>query len=278
MPSKSLSQPLSLILRALGKAIGLRKWHSDKLFGFAWGNATYPATTTKGCGMIGTLKSFVGRAARRIKRTFQPEQDRFLKKVSGVIHIGANSGQERETYEKLGLNVIWVEAIPDVFDELAANIESYPAQRAFCYLLTDRDGAGYDFKIASNSGQSSSIFDLALHRDIWPEIDYVATISLTSTAFSTMIERERVDLAQYEALVLDTQGSELLVIKGAGDLIRRFRYIKTEAADFEAYKDGCLLAELKAYLAQHGFVLIAKRDFAKRESGGVCCDVVFERR
>lgn len=36
----------------------------------------------------------------------------------GVVHVGANLGQERELYEHYGLNVLWVEPIPEVFEQL----------------------------------------------------------------------------------------------------------------------------------------------------------------
>ena len=42
----------------------------------------------------------------------------FLNNVSGVIHIGANSGQEREEYNLYSLDVIWIEPIPKVFKKL----------------------------------------------------------------------------------------------------------------------------------------------------------------
>src|SRR5262245_39160733 len=64
----------------------------------------------------------------------------FLKDAKGVIHIGASWGQERDIYAAAGLPVIWIEAIPEMFEELQRNIEGYPDQRAFNYLLTDRDG------------------------------------------------------------------------------------------------------------------------------------------
>jgi hypothetical protein len=39
------------------------------------------------------------------------KQSRFLRDVTGVIHVGANTGQERFLYRLFGLNVIWIEPI-----------------------------------------------------------------------------------------------------------------------------------------------------------------------
>ena len=42
----------------------------------------------------------------------------FLNNVSGVIHVGANSGQERYEYNLYSLDVIWIEPIPKIFNKL----------------------------------------------------------------------------------------------------------------------------------------------------------------
>jgi len=40
--------------------------------------------------------------------------DFYLKKIKGVIHIGANEGQERDKYKKYSLSVVWVEPLPTI--------------------------------------------------------------------------------------------------------------------------------------------------------------------
>ena len=52
---------------------------------------------------------------------------------------------------------------------------------------------------------------------------------------------------------MDTQESELLVLKGAESLLSKFKYIKTEATDFKVYKDCCLVEDLKNFLGKYGF-------------------------
>ena len=42
----------------------------------------------------------------------------------------------------------------------------------------------------------------------------------------------------WDALVMDTQEPELLILKGAEPMLSQFKYIKTEAADFESYVGG----------------------------------------
>src|SRR5438046_1455790 len=80
------------------------------------------------------------------------DTDRFLKEASGVIHVGANVGEERELYDRHGLRVVWIEPISEVFETLTANIAGFPRQRALQYLVTDQDGTEHQFHVASNNG------------------------------------------------------------------------------------------------------------------------------
>jgi FkbM family methyltransferase len=214
---------------------------------------------------------------RRLRRLFEPNPNRFLRETHGVVHVGANVGQERALYARYGLDVLWVEPIPDVFARLAANLRDHPRQRAVQALVTDRDGAEYTFNLANNDGESSSILALKQHRDVYPTVTYTGSIRLQSVTLPTLLAREGVDVARYDALVLDTQGSELLVLRGAAPLLARFRFIKTEVPDFEAYEGCAQLADIDTYLRAHGFTEWSRHPFATHASGGRYYDVVYRR-
>lgn len=214
---------------------------------------------------------------RKLRRLFAPDLNRFLRSARGVVHVGANVGQERELYRRRGLDVLWIEPIPDVYAELCRNIEGFPQQRALESLVTDRDDVEYEFHVANNRGESSSILELKEHKTVWPKIAFTTTLKLRSVTLPTLLAREGVDAAAYDALVMDTQGSELLVLRGAEKLLAGFKFIKTEVPDFEAYAGCAQLDELGAYLAGHGFREIARNRFATHPGGGGYYDVVFER-
>jgi FkbM family methyltransferase len=211
---------------------------------------------------------------RKIRKRYA---DRFLRRVSGVIHVGANTGQERELYARRGLAVLWIEPIPEVFAELCVNLRGYERQRALEYLVTDKDGAEYEFHVASNEGQSSSIMELKDHRDIWPDVTFTRSIKLKSTTLASLLAKEHIDLAQYDALVMDTQGSELLVLKGAESVLRNFKFVKTEVADFEAYAGCCRLPEMEAFMTRHGYREFSRRKTGTHPAGGSYFDIVYER-
>lgn len=203
--------------------------------------------------------------------------DSFLRDVSGVIHVGANSGQERGIYSNLGLRVIWIEPIPEIFSELSKNIRHFTKQRAYRELVTDIDGKQYQFHISNNNGASSSILELKQHKDIWPDVHHTTSIPMSSITLSSLLKRERIDIGDYQALVIDTQGSELLVLQGGIDIIEHFRYIKTEVPDFESYEGCCQLAHIAEFMRQHGYLEFSRNRFASRDAGGDYFDMVYRR-
>ncbi|HEX3109983.1 MAG TPA: FkbM family methyltransferase [Thermoanaerobaculia bacterium] len=225
------------------------------------------------------MGSPLGRALRHAKLLLRDDIDlRFLPRVHGIIHVGANIGQERHLYDDYDLAVLWIEPLPEIFAKLRDNIARFPRQRALQCLVADRDGVPYPFHVANNQGASSSMFDFGLHGDIWPDVTFEKTISLEGLTLPSLIAREGIDLSAYDALVIDTQGSELLVLRGAALLLPFFQYVKLEAADFELYAGCCRLEDVETFLKQFGFREFARRRFAKHPAGGGCYDVIYERR
>lgn len=216
------------------------------------------------------------RVANKICRTLWPENG-FLRHVDTVVHVGANEGQECEQYAAFDLSVHWIEPIPSVFERLRAAIQPFPKQKAHKALILDRDGIACTLHVASNNGASSSIFELGEHRQLWPEISFTHDISVESTTLTSLVKTESVNLGTNAALILDTQGSELLVLKGATNLLHRFKYVKTEVADFDSYLGCCKISELVPFMKQHGFREVRRDAFKTSPGIGSYYDILFRR-
>jgi FkbM family methyltransferase len=227
--------------------------------------------------MLTASRHIAGRLRRYISRRLYGDPNDYLKLCSGVIHVGANTGQERDLYARHQLKVAWIEPIPEQFEKLRQNVRSLPDQIAINALIADADGKPCTFHVSNNSGLSSSILDLHGHKDIWPDVHYIRDISMKSSTLKTALETRGIDPGQYDALVLDTQGSELLVLQGAKEIVRQFRFIKAEAADFESYRNCATVDQLCSYLESFGFLAERKDRFAKRTSGGAYYDILFKR-
>jgi len=209
--------------------------------------------------------------------SWEIETSRFLKDARGVIHVGAGIGQEAEMYADLGLPVIWIEPLDGVFDLLRDRIVEYSNQQAFQYLITNMTGDAHEFGISNNGGQSSSIYNFKQHRDIWPDVTFVASATLKSASLQWVIAEHNIDLDIYDTLILDVQGAELLALKGAGYLLPAFRWIRAECADFEAYEGGCQLKDLDAYLIPRGFRQWALWPAIWKENIGTYYEVLYKR-
>ena len=215
---------------------------------------------------------------RKVGGLVSTDPDRFLSDVTGLVHVGANTGQERAEYQAHGLKVLWIEPIPEVFARLSQNIAAFPRQRAFQALITDIDDKVYDFHVSSNNGESSSILELKHHRDIWPTVTHASSLPIKSVTLASFYKRERIAAADYQALVMDTQGSELLVLRGAAALLSGFQYIKTEVPDFESYAGCCQLSDMAEFMTGNGFKELSRQRFAKRDGGGSYYNITFKRR
>lgn len=203
---------------------------------------------------------------------------RIERRARGIIHVGANVGQEAGRYAKHGQRVVWIEPNPSLIPRLRANAEKHPGQTVIEALVSERDGDEVDFHIAGNDGHSSSILEMKEHRTMFPEVDYVDRARMTTRTLPALLAEHGVDLSSYDTLLLDTQGAELMVLRGAEPILGGFRYIQTEAPDFEAYA-GCPTREtLVAYMAQRGFRLHAVKCFARQAGTGRYFDLLFKRR
>jgi 2-O-methyltransferase len=203
--------------------------------------------------------------------------NRYLAKAHGVIHVGANTGQERDEYARYGLNVAWIEPIPSVFNVLKSNVSGFPKQAAYQRLIASRDGEKHKLHISNNGGASSSILELAAHRDVWPDVAFTGSIELEAVTLPSFIHEEHLDLNNFDVLVLDTQGAELLILQGSAEILPRFRHLKVEVADFESYEGCCQLPELDAFMTTQGFKAKSKDAFAESPNGGRYYDVLYER-
>jgi FkbM family methyltransferase len=232
-------------------------------------------------------KSAVGRifrgVANRTRRLFNTKarerknRDEFLSQCRAVIHVGANEGNERETYAAYSLSVIWVEALPEVFQKLNHNLASFPKQQAINALVTNKKDEFYDFHVSNNSGESSSIFDFDDHKQLWPDVSFTNTIRIRSTTLPTLLRDHGLEPSAFDALILDVQGAELLIVEGASEMLGSLRYIKAEAANFSSYKGACTVATLSQALQEHGFVTREKECFAQKAGIGSYYNILYER-
>ena len=202
----------------------------------------------------------------------------FLKKSKGIIHVGAHIGQERFLYQYLDLNVCWIEPIEDNYNQLKKNIDKLDKQNCYRELISESDKKNIQFNIASNDGKSSSVLDLKDHIKMWPEVKMNKAINVDGISLPTFIEKHRIDIKNFDSLLLDTQGYELEILKGAMNIIHKFSYIQVEAADFEAYSGCPTVDDICKFMNKNKFDMIQKNKFSEKENVGNYFDIIFINR
>lgn len=172
----------------------------------------------------------------------------------GIVHIGAHYAEERDLYVQTGATAfLWIEADPANMAVLQANLAGRSNTRAIQACLADTDGQSVPFYRTDNRGESSSILPMGTHRQHFQNIHVQETTALDTVTFATLVDREGIALDEYDFLVLDVQGAELLVLRGMGELLGRFHGVYVEVNLEELYRGCALLPQMDAYLGSHGF-------------------------
>ena len=189
--------------------------------------------------------------------------------ITGVLHCGANVCQEAELYsETINGEVVWVEALPDIYEQAGKVLIDYPNQTIIEACLGSEDGKEVTFHISSNGSQSSSYLDFGEHLKIHPDVSFVGDITLTTKRLDTLFSY---GLGSINFLMLDLQGAELEALKGMGKLIHKIDYILTECNAKETYIGCPLIEELDIYLYE--FTRVETGDFV----GGCWSDCLYVR-
>jgi FkbM family methyltransferase len=167
--------------------------------------------------------------------------------IRGIIQVGANVGQECTYLKQFTNNIICFEPIPSVFQILKSN---NPDVTCFNFALGDKNEVK-PMHIASNNGESSSFLKPLNHLSYY-DVTFEQKIDLEIRRFDTL----DIDLAYYNVLVSDTQGYELNVLVGFGDLLNKIDAIVVEYIDSELYENDSKLNSISIFLSRFGFNLV----------------------
>jgi FkbM family methyltransferase len=190
--------------------------------------------------------------------------------ISGLIHVGIHYGEEHPAYLNLGIkNLLYFEADPNNYEVCKEFLEKNDSQGASIKLLNKAlgdDNKILDFNLASNDSESSSFLKPKLHLSQYPWIKFDSSIKIQSYRLDDVIE----DPEKYNTLILDVQGFELNVLKGATKSLNTINYVLTEINQAELYENCSLVSELDLFLSNLGFSRV-ETDFC----GGTWGDALY---
>lgn len=176
----------------------------------------------------------------------------------GIIHIGAHIGEEIEHYINIGCKkLIYVEANPEVMEQLTNNASKYLNKidvKVYNYAITKENGI-YPFYVTDNK-MSSSLLELGTHKSHYPTVHFEKTIKVNGITFNRFLEKEIINIPDYNILILDVQGTELDVLISGNKYLYDFDLIVSEISREEVYLGCCLQKDVEEYLKKVGFIMI----------------------
>jgi FkbM family methyltransferase len=171
--------------------------------------------------------------------------------VRGVIHVGAHHGQEYWEYiQSFGnISTHWFEPLPSAFEILSQRLQKQPN----CHLYHCALGASNDevniWEDSGNDGQSSSLMKPKEHLSQWSHITFDTTRNVQMRTLDSFV------ITGSNVLVMDAQGYELEVLKGATETLKMVDHVFCEINSIEMY-EGCPTPdEIDAFLVSNGFVM-----------------------
>lgn len=171
-------------------------------------------------------------------------------KIEGIIHAGAHWFEEWALYREMGIfHKVFFEADPDNFKEgLRRNGVNDSVWLENLALGAENKKIMLNYE-TRNQGQSNTILDPALCLEQYPDIQYLGQKEVEMIR----LDDYHNDITPMNFLVMDVEGYELEVLKGATKHLSHIDYILTEVSIEERYKGQAMMHDLDKFLEPFGF-------------------------
>lgn len=170
-------------------------------------------------------------------------------KIEGVLHIGANDGGEYQTYNRLLIYpIIFVEPLPNVFEQLVKNVGS----NCICLntALGNMESEVEMYVDTANNGGSSSILTPKLHLTQYPHIAFTHKLKVPITTV------DKLDIPKCNFINMDVQGYELQVLYGAVNYLQSVKYVMLEVNRDELYENCARVEQIDEFLGNYEFTRV----------------------
>ena len=108
------------------------------------------------------------------------------------------------------------------------------------------------FNIASNDGESLSMFALSELARLHPHIAYTSWQSMVTTTVDRVVAELNFE-TRPNLMLIDTQGAELRVEQGSVETLRHLDAVFFEISKEALYEGGCTHQEIAGFMKQFDF-------------------------
>jgi FkbM family methyltransferase len=177
-----------------------------------------------------------------------------------IIEAGASEGSDTERMKAIwpDSTIYAFEPVLWLYNRLKKKVDNLPGVRTFNLALSDKTG-----KVGFNMGAGSewsSLLEDNLKNVAFPEdligsantYEYVSTIT-DCTSVRAWAKQESAKAVDF--LWLDAEGAELMILKGAEEVLTTVQAIAIELNFKEFRKGGAMFEDVYNFLSEKGFAL-----------------------
>jgi FkbM family methyltransferase len=178
-------------------------------------------------------------------------------KPSGVIVAGSHWGEEHDDYVKAGIRrMAYIEPCAAAFDVLRKNFFGLPEVQLFNLAVGDKAAVDVEMYTGDNTvnkGQSNSLLRPSLHLSLHPEVEF----NDTELVDVELLDNLGLAGKGFDLLVMDCQGYEDRVLRGAIKTLKHINWVYTEVNMAPVYENNAMIEDVDELLA----------DFKRVETG-----------
>ena len=199
----------------------------------------------------------IARICERLPNNVLWRRPDIVGRIRGIIQVGANVGDEIEAFGRLGVrNLIAFEPVPSAYEELVRTMNEHARSdfdwRAVPMAVADEVGS-LQFWVGRKSGNSSF---LELNPD--RSAHHVANvhdrqITVPTTTLDRFIVDDNIEIASYNMIFMDVQGTEHLVLLGAREVLKHIDYVCLEVSYTEIYLGSWMSGRMEELFGELGF-------------------------
>ncbi|WP_313656221.1 FkbM family methyltransferase [Planktothrix agardhii] len=175
----------------------------------------------------------------------------------GIILIGAYDGK---TLKRLNLpntvKILVIDANQGAVERLQENFADSPNIQVVQAAIANHNDTVTLHLTSLES--SSSILPWKQYGEIYPNIKEIQQLTLSSRTLDTLLEELNLSPSDFNILILDIQGAELLALEGANQLLNTLDAIYTNVHYQELFEGGALAEEVNQFLSDYQFDIVAE--------------------
>lgn len=195
----------------------------------------------------------ISHSITEIKNNYHKKYDDYI-----IVDVGCANGDTTKCFsDSFPLNeIVGVEPNQEVFNQTKRTLLNHKNITLKNVALDEKPGEGKLY-ITKNL-VSSSLKELNTESIDKTSTEYKKMLDLTkvSTVTISTLDMEFKEAKGILLLKLDTQGTELNILKGGSQCLRKTKYVLVEMSYHDLYKNGCQYFEVDELLRNNAFRLI----------------------